>query len=81
MGGLVQRGSSQLVAAPADPALRVGLTGLLAPGRQAEVRANVARSAEAIRPVDCCAERKGGERPNTLHRHQTPARWLDANLV
>jgi hypothetical protein len=81
MGGFVQRGSSQLVAAPADPALHVGLTGLVAPRCQAEVRAHVARSAEAIRPVDCCAERKGGERPNTLNGHQPAARWLDTDLV
>jgi hypothetical protein len=72
---------SQLVAAPADPTLHIGRTGLVAPGRQAEVCTNVARSAEAIRPIDRCAERKGSEWPDTLHGHQPPARWLDTNLV
>ena len=81
MGCLVQRGSSQLVTAPADPALHIGLTGLVAPGRQAKVCTNVARSAEAIRPIDRRAERKCGEWPDTLHGHQSPARWLDTNLV
>ena len=81
MGCLVECGASQLVAAPADPALHVGLAGLVAPGRQAEMRADVARSAEAVRPVDRGAERQGGEWPDALHGHQPPARWLDTHLV
>lgn len=49
----------ELVAAPADLALDVGLVGLVARQRQAEIRIDVSRPPEPIRPVD---RRPGHER-------------------
>jgi hypothetical protein len=65
--------NDKFVAAPADAALYISFAGLVAPGCQAKVRANVARPAKAIGPIDRCAERQGGQRPSTaagmLARH------------
>jgi hypothetical protein len=49
MGCFIQRRSSQLVTASADPALHISFAGFVTPGRQAEVRADVSRSAKAFR--------------------------------
>src|SRR5207248_1749327 len=81
VGRLIERGAGKFIATPANATLHVGFTGLIASGRQAEVCTNVARSAEAIRSVDGCAERQGSQRPDTLHCHEPPTYWLDTHLV
>jgi site-specific DNA recombinase len=70
---LVERGSGELVAAAADPALHVRLAGLVALRGQAEMRADIARSPEAARLVDRSAERERGQRPDAGHAHQPAA--------
>ena len=72
---------AKLVAASADPALHVGLAGLVASRRQAEVRADVTRSSEAVWPVDRGAECERGERADARHGHQVSARGLDADFI
>lgn len=52
MGGLVEGGPGEFVAAAADPALPHGLAGLVALRRQAEMRAHVARASEAVWRID-----------------------------
>ena len=81
MGRLVERRAGQLVAAPADAALHVGLAGLVAARRQAEMRADVARLSEAVRLVDRGAERQRGQRADARHRHQPAADRLDPHRV
>ncbi len=71
VGRFVECRAGQLVAAAADPALHVGLAGLVASRRQAEVRADVTRPSEAVRPVDRGAECEG----------EWPHLWLDATYV
>jgi hypothetical protein len=50
----------------ADAALRIGLTGSIAPGRPAEMRAEVARSAKAIRSIHRDTERQAVNAPRTV---------------
>jgi hypothetical protein len=50
VGSLIERGAGEFVAAATDPALDVGLAGLVACGGQAEMSAHIARPPEAVRP-------------------------------
>jgi site-specific DNA recombinase len=81
VGGLVQGRPGELVAAAADPALHVGLAGLVALRRQAEVGADVARAPEAVGPVDGGAEGERGQRADAGHARQPPADRLVARDV
>src|SRR5699024_1473437 len=56
MRRLVECGAGELVAASTDPALDVGLAGLIARRRQPEMCADIARAPEALGPVDGGAE-------------------------
>jgi hypothetical protein len=65
MGRLVERGARQFVAAPADASLHIRFAGLIASRGEAEMRAYVARPAEAIWLINSGAERQSGERART----------------
>lgn len=58
--GLVECGTGQFVAASADTALYVGFARLIAPWRQAEMGADIARLSKPVRLVDGGAERQRG---------------------
>ena len=63
---LVECGSGELVAAAADLADNIRLAGLVSAGRQAEMRADVARTVEPVRPVDGGAIGQRGERADAI---------------
>ncbi len=60
VGGFVECGTGQFVAASADTALYVGFARLIPPRRQAKMGADIARLSEAARLVDGGAERQRG---------------------
>ena len=52
----IQGSAGEFVAAAADATLDIGFTRLVTPWCQAEMGADIARAAEAVRPVDRGAE-------------------------
>ena len=79
VGCLVERGAGALVAASADLALDVGLAGLIAGRGQAEMRADVPRSPEALRAIDGGPEGESRDRADPRHAHQPSADLLLTN--
>src|SRR5215203_6987356 len=76
MGRLIERGAGELVAAAADLTLDVGLARLVARRGQAKMRAHVARSSEAVRPVDCRPKGERRDRTDARNTHQPAADCL-----
>src|SRR5262249_28988089 len=80
-GCLVERRAGELVAAAAYLSLDIGFAGLIAPRRQAEMRAHISRAAEPIRTIDRRTEGERRDRANPGNAHQPAADRLRADDI
>ena len=62
VGRLVEGGAHHRIAAAADVAIIISLSGAVAPWRQTEMRSDISRSREALRRVDASPVRKSYDR-------------------
>src|SRR3954447_9695057 len=79
MGSLVERGAGEFIATAADLTLGVGLARLVAGWCEAEMRAHIPRTAEALGSVKGGAEGECGDGTDTWHAHQPSADRLAAH--